>query len=511
MGINLPIAKAPKRNKKLSFHSGIVAEKSINDKESVEKSKIIEMLISENRELKTRKKEMESIFHSGYDGISIIDNDGTIIGLNKAFERLTGLIIEEYQGRNLYDIVKEGNIIKAAAALKVLETGMSATILQRYYTGKELMVTGNPVFDENGQIIRIVVNLRDVTELRKLQEDLRQTQELNAQYLSELQKLKEKHIRENQLIYKSPSMKNIFDLAFKIVAIEAPVLLLGESGTGKEVIASLLHKQNPVRSKQSFIKVNCGAIPRELMESEFFGYEPGAFTGAGSKGKPGFFELAHNGIIFLDEIAELPMGLQVKLLRVLQEQEFTRLGGTRSIKVNFRLISATNKDLEAMVKQGSFREDLFYRINVIPIKIPPLRERREDITALLFHYLGVFNKKYGFKKNISGDVVDSLNNYSWPGNVRELINLVERLVVTTESQKILVEDLPIRYQTEKISKLQKLEQVKLSEALDELEKCFVTQALETHKSTYKAARALGVSQSTIVRLSHKYGLKQNNV
>ncbi|MCL6639215.1 MAG: sigma 54-interacting transcriptional regulator [Firmicutes bacterium] len=486
-----------------------VTEKQIvAEKGPLEEKAVLEALRKENKWLTSYVKEMDTIFHSCYDGIGVIGRDGTILRVNKAFERLTGLKIEKVQGKNLYDTVKVDRTINSAIALRVLETGQPSTILQQCSTGKELMVTGNPVFDDQGRVARVVLNLRDVTDVRRLQEELRQTQELNAQYRSELEDLKKKYTGEKDLVYKSSSMKNIFDLACRVAGVEAPVLLLGESGVGKEIIATLLHNRHPDRSAHPFIKVNCGAIPAELMESEFFGYEPGAFTGAGVKGKPGFFEMAHRGTIFLDEIAELPQGLQVKLLRVLQERELTRLGGTRPVKVDFRVIAATNKDLEKMVRDGSFREDLFYRINVIPIKIPPLRERKEDIAALLFHYLDVFNKKYGMEKRMSGNVVDCLKNYSWPGNVRELVNLVERLVVTTENRQVLLEHLPLRYRIEKIARLQKLGEVKLQQALDELEKCLVAQALETHKSTYKAAGALGVSQSTVVRLAKKHGLNK---
>lgn len=469
----------------------------------------LQKLSSVMREMAEQIEELESIFNSIYDGIYVVDNRGTLLRLNKAFEKLTGLKIEEEIGQNLYNIVREGKkIIRNAAAIEVLETGRPVTTLQKFVkTGKEVMISANPVFDKQGRLFRVVANLRDVTELRRLQEELQQSRELNAQYLSELEELRADHSLSKYLVFKSQKMKNIVDLVHRVARADAPVLLLGESGTGKEVIASMLHDLNPRRRGYSLVRVNCGAIPKELMESEFFGYEPGAFTGASSSGKPGLFELANRGTIFLDEIGELPLDLQVKLLRVLQEKEVTRLGGTKTIKVDVRVVAASNRDLGKMVAEGMFREDLFYRINVIPIEIPPLRERKSDIAPLIFHYLQFFGQKYGVKKSISNLAVEHLVNYSWPGNVRELINLIERLVVTTREQEITVEDLPFEYRDEGIGKLQQLEKIGLARALDELERCLVAQAIDTYRNTYKAAAALGVSQSTVVRLMKKHGLK----
>lgn len=453
-------------------------------------------------------KELNSIFQDSYDGISIVDMNGIVTRLNNAFERVTGLKIEKVLGVNLYHVQKKGIYFNPDVALKVLETGKPVTILHRSFNGKEIMAIGNPVFNEKGQVIRVVVNFRDITELKKLQDELRQTRELNARYLSELENLKEKYTREHSVVFQSKEMEKIIELTTRVSIVDSPVLIQGESGVGKEIIANLLHNLNPKRSKQPMIKVNCGAIPHELMESEFFGYEPGAFTGASKCGKPGFFELANKGTIFLDEIGELPLSLQVKLLRVLQGQEITRVGGVKTIKVDVRVIAATNRDLEPMIKEKSFREDLFYRINVIPIRVPPLRERTDDIAPLLFHFLNIYNKKYDLKKSLSDEVVDCLTKYEWPGNVRELINLIERLIVTTDDQQITVENLPQKYRVESNhhNNLYRLEQMNLTVATQEVEKRLVARALKLHKSTYKAAKALGVSQSTVVRMAKKYQL-----
>jgi len=455
-------------------------------------------------------KELNSIFQDSYDGISIVNMNGVVTRLNKAFERVTGLKIEKVLGVNLYDVQKKGHYFDPDVALKVLETGKPVTILQKLASGKEIMAIGNPVFNNKGEVVRVVVNFRDITELRQLQEELRQTQELNAQYLFEMENLRERYTKEHCVIFKSKEMEKIIELATRVSIVESPVLIQGESGVGKEIIANMLHNLNPKRRKHPMVKVNCGAIPQELMESEFFGYESGAFTGASKSGKPGYFELANKGTIFLDEIGELPLGLQVKLLRVLQGQEVTRVGGVKTIKVDVRVVAATNRDLEPMVKENSFREDLFYRINVIPIRIPSLRERRDDITPLLFHFLDIYNKKYNLKKSLSDEVVDYLTRYDWPGNVRELINLIERLVVTTDIQQIALENLPQKYRIEKNDNLYRVKQMNLTVAVEELEKFLVTRALNLHKSTYKAAKVLGVSQSTVVRMAKKYKLTSSN-
>jgi len=468
-------------------------------KEKVHGMSVIEVI---NNEF----KELNSIFQDSYDGISIVNKNGIVTRLNKAFERVTGIRIDKVLDVNLYNVKKEGLYFDPMVALKVLETGKPVTILQKFTNGKEIMAIGNPVFNDNNEVIRVVVNFRDVTELKQLEEKLRKTQELNAQYLFELENLREKYTRDHCVIFKSKEMENIIELATRVSMVESPVLIQGESGVGKEIIANLLHNLNSKRRKHPMIKVNCGAIPQELMESEFFGYESGAFTGANRSGKPGYFELANKGTIFLDEIGELPLGLQVKLLRVLQGQEVTRIGGVKTIKVDVRVVAATNRDLEPMIKENSFREDLFYRINVIPIRVPSLRERRSDIAPLLFHFLDVYNKKYDLKKSLSDEVLDCLTKYDWPGNVRELINLIERLVVTTDIQQITIENLPQKYHVENNNNLYRLEQMNLTLATEELERLLVTRALNMHKSTYKAAKVLGVSQSTVVRMAKKYKL-----
>jgi len=323
---------------------------------------------------------------------------------------------------------------------------------------------------------------------------------------NKLQKLRVQQMKVEDVVAKSREICTIFENAFRIAQVDTTVLILGESGVGKEVVAKMIHYSGPRSQQGSFIKINCGAIPRDLLESELFGYEPGSFTGSGTKTKLGLFELADKGTLFLDEIGDLPADLQVKILRVLQEHEFRRIGGNETIQVNVRIIAATNRDLETMIAQGKFREDLYYRLNVIPICIPPLRERPEDIPALLISFTEKFNLKYNSKKTFSPRAFNVLVNYSWPGNVRQLANLVERLVVTCVEDIIDIHQLPEQvHSKEKVTVMLKLKEiVPLKEAVREVEKQLINLALNKYENTYEAAKALGISQPTMSRKANKY-------
>lgn len=295
-------------------------------------------------------------------------------------------------------------------------------------------------------------------------------------------------------------------LALRLASVDSTVLITGESGVGKGVIAKLLH-ENGARKEFPFITVNCGAIPESLIESELFGYERGAFTGSRIEGKKGLFEAAQKGTIFLDEISELPLNLQVKLLQVIQDREFTRVGGVNRIPVDVRIISATNKDLHLLVKSGKFREDLYYRLNVVPINVPPLRERPEDILPLIQSNLEKYNNQLGENKTLEPAALAVLLHYSWPGNIRELQNIVERLILTTRDNLITEENLPVFIRTSaEAQPVQSMEHTSLRASMERAEKEVLTRALAEYKSTRAIAKALQVSQPTIVRKLHKYGL-----
>jgi transcriptional regulator with PAS, ATPase and Fis domain len=297
--------------------------------------------------------------------------------------------------------------------------------------------------------------------------------------------------------------------AIKVARADSSVLILGESGVGKGLIADLIHKSSK-RAEHPLIKINCGAIPESLIEAELFGYEKGAFTGAQTSGKPGYFELADGGTLFLDEIAELPLPSQVKLLRFLEDGRITRLGGTNSKTVDVRVLAATHRNLEKMVEQGLFRLDLYYRLNVIPIQVPALRERHDCVIPLIRHYIDQFSQQTGDKKRLSRTALDALANYAYPGNVRELMNLCERLVVMTETELIDLPDLPAQLSHRSanldFSDIDWPEGINLQQALDRVERSLLSKAKERFRNQTDVANALGVNQSTIARKLKKHGL-----
>lgn len=309
-------------------------------------------------------------------------------------------------------------------------------------------------------------------------------------------------------VFDSRLMAQTIEDVLRLAKYDCNVLITGDTGVGKEKIANIIQK-NSNRKIQPYLKVNCASISLNLMESEFFGYEKGAFTGANQAGKKGYFELADNGILFLDEIGEIPSDLQAKLLRVLQDGEFYRVGGTHPVKSNVRILSATNKDLELLVEEGSFRRDLYYRLNVFPIRVPKLNERREDIPALVKHFLNVYGEKFGILRKIDEDAISHLTKLDWPGNIRELENFIQRLMISAANENISPMDImkelhkdifQIDLQYEEKPTLQ------LNDAVEGLEKSLIENAQSTYGSTRKAAAALGISQTQFVRKTKKYQL-----
>ncbi|MEL7658502.1 MAG: sigma 54-interacting transcriptional regulator, partial [Bacillota bacterium] len=316
----------------------------------------------------------------------------------------------------------------------------------------------------------------------------------------------------SKLVGRSKKIREIKELIPVIAKTDASILILGESGVGKEVLAKEIYL-NSNRSEKPFLTINCSAIPENLLESEMFGYEKGAFTGAVAS-KPGLFELANGGTIFLDEIGTMPLSLQPKLLRVLQENEFMRVGGTKKISLDVRFISATNEKLIDMISGGKFRQDLYYRLNVIPVKLPPLRERKDDIRILSERFLDEFNKKYNKRKMFNESALAGLEMYDWPGNIRELRNAIERLVIIGEKDVICENQLTFLTQTkgnlpdsEHTYNIE--DSVSLKDAVTKFEKALISDALKKHKTTYGAAKALRTSQSMIARKSKSLGINKD--
>ncbi|MBS4024564.1 MAG: sigma 54-interacting transcriptional regulator [Clostridia bacterium] len=470
----------------------------------------LEQVSSELETVKRLNMELDTIINSSYDGLMITDENGTGIKINNALSRVTGLKEKHFVGKSIEDLYKSGVFHSQAITVRALKEGRRVTGIQKVNTGKEVLVTGNPVFDSEGRVIRVVTNVRDITELNRLQEELEETKALSAKYHSELSKLKGQIAEESKIITNNRKVKEIYDLAGRVAQSDVTVLILGESGVGKEGVARMIHSKSSRDNSGQFIQINCGAIPENLLESELFGYEPGAFTGAHKSGKKGLFEMAHQGTIFLDEISELPLLLQVKLLRVLQEQELYRLGGTTPIKLDVRIVAASNKNLRQQVDEGKFREDLFYRLNVVPLELPPLRDRPEDILPLVLYYVKYFNEKYKTNKTFSPGTIAAFQRCNWPGNIRELINVVERLIVTSLEDLINIEQInsqTVMLQPVKSTPISVTELVPLKEAKQILERQLVNMALKRYPSIRGAAQALGVTHSLILYKISQYKLK----
>lgn len=446
---------------------------------------------------------LEGIIETSYDGIYITDGNANTILINNSYERITGLRRDQVIGCNMADLVRRG-VISQSATLEVLKRKRSVTLHQEFNTGKSALVTGTPFFDEDGNIQMVVTNVRDITELKALKEEVIKSNEENLKYKNLIEELSRQIASNEYIIAEDEEMLNLLLLAKRVARVDTTIIIYGETGSGKEVLAKYIYN-NSARKDKPFIKVNCGAIPESLIESEFFGYEEGAFTGASKGGKIGIFEAANNGTLLLDEVGELPLSMQVKLLRVLQEGEIEKIGSSKFIKVNVRIIASTNKNLEEMVAKNLFREDLFYRLNVIPLRLPPLRERRSSIIPTVKYYIDVFNKKYGMNKSISREALKYLFTYGWPGNVRELRNVVERITVTTLDDVIGTEDLPVH-----ITDCDNAEgpnvpsPTKLSEVLEKVEKELILQTYERCGNVRASARELGIDASTFARKRKKY-------
>ena len=435
-----------------------------------------------------------------YDGIHITDGEGKVLFINRAYTRTTGIRPEDILGRRVSDIEAEGRFYKGSVTAQVLERRERVNSMATIYgLNKEVLVTGTPVFHDDGSIKLVVTNTRDFPALKRLEQQLVALTEESRKAKEELAYLRRQQAGDKQLFYRSGAMQAVMSLVQTVAPTDVTVLITGESGTGKELVANELYQQSDRKGKP-FIKVNCAAIPAELLESELFGYEDGAFTGARRAGKAGMFELANAGVLLLDEIGDMPLALQAKLLRVLQQHELIRIGGSRVVKLDIRVVASTNKDLLEEVRQGRFREDLYYRLNVVPIQLKPLRERPEDIPYLAGQFCLNFNKKYGKDAHISPGGMELLLEYHWPGNIRELENLVERIVVTSSGGVITRDSVfaalnpgGLRFRGEG------LEGASLKRQVAAFEREVILHTVEREGSLRKAAKVLGVDHSTLVK------------
>ena len=445
-------------------------------------------------------QDFEDTFHNSFDGIFVADGDGMTLFVNVGCERNYGVRSEDLVGHHVAEFERKG-WIRPVIATQVAKQRRRITTTQETHEGKTIMVTGMPLFDDQGNVRRVIINSRDMTELVNLQQDLEAARESLRRVDGEIEALRTQALRFDGVVLQSPAMQRLAELAIRVARVDTTVLVTGDSGVGKEVVTRLIHQES-ARARGPFMKINCGALPRDLLESELFGYEGGAFTGAQRQGKHGLIELAHGGTLFLDEIGELPVDLQVKLLTVLQDKALVRLGGTRSIPVDVRIVAATNRDLKQMLTQRTFRSDLYYRLNVVPLNVPRLAERPEDILPLVHQFAAEFNDRYGLSKRISERVLSQLRGHDWPGNVRELRNVVERLIVTSPVELIGVGQLSeILAQDGGAA----CGDGTFKEKLARVERALLEDAMRVKGSTRAAARALGLSQSTFVRRFRRCG------
>jgi transcriptional regulator with PAS, ATPase and Fis domain len=393
--------------------------------------------------LKQRQNSAEAlgaILGSAYEGIAVVDENGILQEFNEAYCRFIGISREDAIGRHVTEVIENTNL-HITVKTGIPERG----VLQKIH-GQDMVVHRIPIWREDRLVGAIgMLIFEGVTEVYKIYERLQANnrKEQPQNELLTLKKEKDSRITLDQIIGTSEEILNVKRIARRAARTAVTVLITGESGTGKEMFAKSIHHLSPF-STGPFISVNCGAIPEHLFESELFGYDEGAFTGAKKGGKPGKFELANNGTIFLDEIGEMPLVMQTKLLRILQEREVERIGGITKYKINVRIIGATNRDLKAMVDKGEFREDLYYRLNIIQLPLPPLRDRKEDIPILIAHYIKEICEKYQMPVKIfTPEAVSAFSDYQWQGNIRELVNTIERLVTLVDGSIIHLHHLPI--------------------------------------------------------------------
>ncbi|WP_431027392.1 sigma-54 interaction domain-containing protein [Lysinibacillus sp. LZ02] len=459
----------------------------------------------------------KNVLNSISEGITICDHKGKILFQNDIDIEIVGINL---MGRYAKDVIEEG-IMSDSISLKVIELKEKVTISQTFMNGRCFLVTGKPIFDHEGALQYVVAITRDMTQLKRLESEVQKLEIQNENFKNKIHALHHKESRKTSLIAVSPAMVQVVKRVMRVAEVDSTILIGGESGVGKEEITKLIHA-NSRRSQKQMLTINCSAIPETLLESELFGYEAGSFTGAIKGGKLGLFEIASGGTIFLDEIGEMSLSLQAKLLRVLQESEVQRIGSTKPIPIDVRIIAATNRNLEDMVRQGLFREDLYYRLNIIPIAISPLRERREDIIPMINHFLALIEEKYGIHRTIDSRALKMLEHYNWPGNVRQLKNMVERIcllatqpeigvnVIQEELDKSMLITKNIENHSERNECMEKPMfhhyAGTLKEQVAMFEKEAIKKALSESKSVRQAAKVLGCDQSTLVRKIQRYKL-----
>lgn len=448
------------------------------------------------------------IIDSSSDGLFVCDGRGKILRVNPASQRINHATAKQLVGKDYLDAAKEGLVILPSAALEAIKQRQQVSLLQENRFGRKLISTATPVFADDGELIRVVVSERDITEIDRLQRQLEEQQAIGDQFRQQILEDQQIKLNNHPIIAESPAMVKVIKQALKLSKVDSTVLIFGESGVGKGLIADLIH-QHSSRASKPIIKLNCGAIPESLIEAELFGYVKGAFTGA-TGNKQGLLEIADGGTIFLDEIAELPPSSQVKLLRFMEDSCITRLGSTHNRQVNVRILTATNRNLQQMMARGLFRHDLFYRLSVIPLHVPPLRERRECLLPLIHLHIDQFSHQEKVSRRLTSTAIDALTNYPYPGNVRELINICERLVIMSDSKMIDVVDLPqavIAGSDQLFSDWP--EEMTMAQIQESVERAALLNASRRYHKQHDIATNLGMSQPTVARKLQKYGIRSH--
>lgn len=452
-------------------------------------------------------EEAKEILEGSHDGILVTNGCGDVLFVNSSYERVAEIKKEDLYGKNMRDLINPV-WMQNSVAFVVIEQQRTVSMQQVTKSGKNIIVTGKPVFDQNGNIKMVVINARNISEIYELREELLKSRKFEKIHLKSYAK-DDAEDGGKTILAVSQKMQNILSLAERVASFQAAVMILGESGVGKEEVAKYIHACS-IRKNKPFIPINCGAIPPNLFESELFGYERGSFTGAVSSGKEGLLEIADGGVVFLDEIGEMPLDFQVKILRVLEEKEIRRIGGKNTKSIDVRIISATSRNLEKMVADGTFREDLFYRLNVVRINVPPLRKRVEDIMPLSNLFLTMFNNKYKQNKILTYDLIKELEKHPWYGNVRELKNVIENIMIVSNNDFLQPDDLPWNTDSgtsrKTVDLVARNSDLGLQESLDMLEKIILERAKNKYKTTREIANYLQINQSTVVRKLQKYNL-----
>ena len=441
---------------------------------------------------------IETIVENAFEWLVVVDRDGRIIYINHNYCEFLEVNSEETIGRHVIEVIENTRMHIVA------QTGKEELADLQFIKGNYMIANRVPII-KNGEVIAAfgTVFFRDTQEWMKMDSHVKSLLTRMQPYIQKIDSGVKYTL--DDILGESQRIISLKEKVKMVSNSDISILIRGESGTGKELFAHSIHQLSS-RSQKPFIKVNCGAIPENLLESELFGYEEGAFTGAKKGGKKGKFQLANGGTLFLDEIGDMPLSMQVKLLRALQDGEIEPIGSTKSISVDVRIIAATNRPLENMIEEKRFREDLFYRINVVPFSVPPLRERAEDLTLLIRYFIDKVTNRLGKRiAGIENNVMEILKSYSWPGNIRELENVIEAAVHLTKGEQITLDSLPDYLQTQ--TAIYRFNNKKLKEIVEETEKWVLKQCLERNKGDKAlVGRELGISKSTLYEKLNKHGL-----